>query len=94
MPGLHPDRKAISGGLGACGADAVNRALLGPLLGLSRALLSRIRALIGQEQAHSNSNRPGSAESGPIIITLEILEARGPDFRAHGPEHFYSDSLQ
>ncbi len=29
------------------------------------------------EQGHSNSNRPGSVESGPITITMAIVRACG-----------------
>ncbi len=37
------------------------------------------------ETTHSNSNRPGSVESGPISITLTILGPVGPIFGPTGP---------
>ncbi len=43
--------------------------------------LRRLRS----EKAHSNSNRPGSAEPGPITITMEIFEPVGAIFGPTGP---------
>ncbi len=37
------------------------------------------------ENAHSNSNRPGSAESGPMTITMGLLGPVGPIFGPTGP---------
>ncbi len=35
---------------------------------------------VRSEKAHSNSSRPGSAESGPITITMEMFGPTGPTF--------------
>ena len=60
------------------------RAYLGRALSCA-VLVSASCDSIRSEKAHSNSNRPGSAESGPITITMEIVGPVGPFFGPTAP---------
>ncbi len=52
------------------------RAGRGPIPGLPR---------LRNEKAHSNNDKPGSAESGPTTITMDLFRPVGPIFGHTGP---------
>ncbi len=51
-------------------------------------LQRRTARVICSENANSNSNRPGTAESGRITITTEMFGLVGPIFGPTGPNIF------